>query len=129
MRRTIAVWLLIALAESINGTIRTLYLVPKLGAERAHTIGFTLALILILTIATATSRWMRSSNYWTAGLTWVALMLSFEVLLGRLQSMSWERILSEYNPLTGGVMLYGMMWLALAPRLGAYLSGVSRNKV
>ena len=42
------------------------------------------------------------------GALWVALTLTFEILLGRAIGASWDRILSDYNPARGGFMLAGL---------------------
>jgi hypothetical protein len=44
-------------------------------------------------------------------------MLVFEVTLGRALGLSWERIVSDYLPSQGGLMIVGMTVLALAPSI------------
>ncbi len=38
-KRAISVWLLIAVAESVHGTLRQLFLVPQIGEKLSHQIG------------------------------------------------------------------------------------------
>ena len=55
----------------------------------------------------------------------VVLTLVFEVGLGRLvMDYSWERIMSDYNILRGGLLSIGMVVLLLAPLLTAKLRGL-----
>jgi hypothetical protein len=60
--RSIAIWLIFIIIESLNGTIRTLWLVPLLGELRAHQISFATGSLLILTIATLFIRWLKIAN-------------------------------------------------------------------
>jgi hypothetical protein len=120
--RGFAVWLLIALAETVHGTLRTLLLVPRVGDLASRQIGVFTGSAMILAVAYLTVRWLRArsgAELLAAGLLWLALMLGFEVTLGRLLGASWERILSDYDPRQGGLMLLGMAVLAAAPALAA----------
>jgi hypothetical protein len=53
------------------------------------------------------------------GALWVGLTLVFEFSLGRATGASWSRILSDYDPSRGGLMLLGMAFMFLAPMLAA----------
>jgi hypothetical protein len=57
------------------------------------------------------------------GLVLVVLMLAFECGLGRALGYSWDRILADYDPSRGGLMLLGMIGLLYAPRFAATLRG------
>ncbi len=54
-----------------------------------------------------------------AGFLWLVLMLSFEIGLGRRLGVSWQRIVADYDPTQGGLMLIGMGVLLFAPLLAA----------
>jgi hypothetical protein len=56
--RALAVWLLIILAESIHGTLRTLLLVPVVGDFPARQISVFTGAVIIFAIAWVTHRWM-----------------------------------------------------------------------
>ncbi len=60
--RSLVVWLLFIVAESLNGTIRNLWLIPTLGDRPAHLISFVTGSILILTIATLCIRWLNARS-------------------------------------------------------------------
>jgi phosphoglycerol transferase MdoB-like AlkP superfamily enzyme len=60
--KSIAIWLILMMIESLNGTIRTLWLVPLLGDLRAHQISLAIGSLLILTIATLFVRWLKIAN-------------------------------------------------------------------
>lgn len=126
--KAIAVWLLFIMAESLNGTIRELWLVPALGSIRAHQVAFVIGSMLILAIATLLIPWLRASRISEliqVGLLWVALTLGFEVGLGHfILGYSWSRIAADYNPMQGGWMSLGIVLVALAPLIAAKVRGV-----
>ncbi len=126
--RGICVWLVFIVAESLNGTVRTLWLVPALGDLRAHQISFITGLILVLAIATIFVRWLqasRASQLLGVGLVWLLLTVVFEIVLGRfIFAYSWERIAADYNLLKGGLMPIGLVLLTLSPLIGAKIRGV-----
>jgi hypothetical protein len=125
-KRVLAVWCLIAVVETVHGILRRLYLDPVIGVASANHIGVVVGLALIFLICLATSRWIgpRSTLSWMqVGLVLVVLMLAFEFGLGRALGYSWDRLLADYDPSRGGLMLLGMIGLLYAPRLAARLRG------
>jgi len=52
---------------------------------------------------------------------WVVLTLGFEIGVGRLLGASWERILSDFNLLRGGLLGIGLLIMAFSPRITASL--------
>ena len=60
------------------------------------------------------------------GLLWLVLMLAFELLLGRAQGFSWQRIGAEFDPSQGGLMLLGLLILLFAPMAVAWLRRPAR---
>ena len=125
--RGVAIWVLIALAETVQGVLRVLMLQPVVGELRSRQIAVFTGSIVILAIATAASRWLaaRSRRELIAvGLLWLGLMLAFEILLGRLVAgFSWERIAADYDPRRGGLLLFGMAVIAVAPLVAARIRG------
>lgn len=127
MLRALAVWLLIALAESVHGTLRVIFLAPVAGDLASRQIGVFTGSIMILMIAWSTIRWVgtrTTTSLLGIGALWLVLMLSFEVALGRAFGMSWDRIASDYQPARGGFMVVGMIVLALSPLIAARLRSV-----
>jgi hypothetical protein len=122
--RALAVWLLIALVESLHGTLRELFLVPVVGAPVAGRIGFVVGSLLVIGVAWATSRWLgatRRAALLGVGALWAALMLGFELALGRARGFGWARIAAEFEPSQGGLMGFGLLLMLFAPMLGAWL--------
>ncbi len=83
--KAIAVWLLIVVAESVNGTIRQLWIAPHLGDRRAHEIGMLIAIALITLISWWSARWLAARTtqiQLLVGLLSVVLYTIFEYGLG-----------------------------------------------
>jgi hypothetical protein len=131
LRRAIAVWLLIVVAESISGTIRRLWLVPALGEHTAHQIGVVAASTLILFIAWLTARWLDAQTFkvqFQVGVLWVVLMLCFEFGVGWAIGNSMQSMLVEYDLSRGGLMGLGFLVLLFAPTFGAWAINVRKAR-
>lgn len=126
--RGVVVWLVFIVAESLNGTVRNLLLVPSLGDFWAHQISFFTGSILVLAIAIAFVQWLhatRTSQLLSIGVLWLLLTIAFEICLGRfILGYSWQRIAADYNLLHGGLMPIGLLLLTLAPLIAAKMRRV-----
>jgi hypothetical protein len=112
--------MLIMLAETGHGVVRELFIAPVIGGMRARQLGVLLGCVIIFIIAWLTARWMKATTVrqqLMTGAFWVALTLVFEISLGRATGVSWGRILSDYNPASGGVMLAGLAFMFITPWL------------
>ena len=128
--RGLVIWLLIITAESINGTVRELLIVPIVGTVQARRISFFVALIIITAITLLTIRWVgagSTARLITIGLMWACLTVGFEYALGRyVFGISTEKFLSEYDPRQGGPMLFGLVFLVLIPLAAARIRRSTR---
>jgi hypothetical protein len=118
--------LLIASLETINGTIRELFITPLIGQRPAHQLSFFIAITLILFIAWLTAPWIKAETFKSqlvVGLIWLILMLIFEFGLGFALGFSWKHLLADYNLARGGLMSFGLVIMLLAPAFGVW----SRN--
>lgn len=126
--RAIAVWLLIAAAETLHGIARTLWLVPIVGDHAARQIGVVTGSLLIFAITWFAIHWLRlrgRRELIATGALWVVLMLAFEIVLGRaVFGFGWDRIGAEFDPSRGGLMLFGFAALLLMPLVAARLRGL-----
>jgi hypothetical protein len=132
--RAFVIWLLLILLETINGTLRVLWIEPVLGAVRARQIGVVWGSVVILLIAWLTIRWISGGRRpfpldWAAiiGFVWLVLTLTFELGLGRLTGRTWPAILSDFDLTRGGWLSIGMLILALAPVIAVRLRGLHRD--
>ena len=118
--RAALVWMLFILAETGSGMVREVLIAPVIGALRARQLGVLVGCIIIFIIAWLTARWMGAGTrrqQLSVGAFWVLLTLIFEFALGRATGASWSRILSDYNPTHGGLMLLGLAFMFITPWL------------
>jgi hypothetical protein len=125
--KSLVIWLVFILLESLNGAIRIFWLVPSLGDGRAQQIAFVTGSVLVLTVSTLFSRWLqasRVSQLLSVGMLWMVLTLAFEIALGRMiLGYSWEQIAAKFNVLNGGFMPFELVLLTLAPLIAAKIRG------
>ncbi|MGD9587554.1 MAG: hypothetical protein AB7Q37_10085 [Pyrinomonadaceae bacterium] len=129
--RGIAVWLLIIAVETVHGVVRTLLIEPAIGDLRARQIGVLIGSMLIVAVSLVTVRWIGARNteeLIAIGVVWVVLTVTFEVTLGLfVAGLSMERILSDYDISRGGLMIFGLLIMLLAPVISAYFRGWSAS--
>ncbi len=122
--RAFLIWLVIAAAESLHGTARILFLQPVLGDFAARQVAVFSGCLIILTIAYFFAGWIRAktdSGLFLIGIFWVSLTVAFEISIGRAMSLSWERIFSDYDLTSGGLMGFGLLLMAFAPLIATRL--------
>ena len=128
----IIIWLIFIATESLNGTIRILWLMPTVGDPLAHQISFLMGSILLVTIATIFVPWLQISQIsqlFGVGLLWLLLTTGFEIGLGRfVLGYSWSQIAADYNIYQGGLMPFGLGLLMISPLIAAKIRGVLPNK-
>ena len=123
--KSMAVWIMLMAAESIHGTVRVLFLVPRIGELSAKQISFFTGLALILFITYLLIPWIGAKTTRTLviiGVIWAVLTFIFEIGLGRVVfNYSWDKVLTDYDLLQGGLMSIGLFILAAAPWIMAKL--------
>lgn len=121
--RGLAVWLLIIIAESVQGTLRQIFLAPIVGDFTARRIAFFASALLIFLFAYFFIRWIDAptiKSLFIVGLTWTILTALFEFGLGIfVMNYSLRRMLEDYDITRGGLMLFGMIFMFFAPYLAA----------
>ena len=125
MGRGLLVWLLIMLVETAHGVLRGVFLVPRIGADAAGRIGWPMAALVVLAIATLTLRWTGlagRASLLRLGIAWAVLTVLFELLIGALRGLDSEELLAALNPLTGSVAWTAAVML-LAPLAASWLRG------
>lgn len=128
MSRGLAVWLVIMLVETLHGLLRGLLLVPRVGEDMAGRIGWPIGLVIVLGISIALAPWMATrdtSALLRLGGLWALLTLVFEITIGLLRGFDVPHMLAELNPLAGGLAIYSLAVMFLAPLLAARLRGLT----
>ena len=124
--RAVAIWFLIALAESVYGTIRRLFIAPVMGDMSARQIGVLTGSTIIFLIPWLSIRWIGARKFTyqlEVGALWVVLTVLFEVGLGLALGYPQARILSDYNVAQGGLMGFGLLFMLFVPSLAAKVRG------
>jgi hypothetical protein len=120
--RALAAWFFIAVAESVHGILRRIFILPRLGDLRAHQVGMVVASAIIFAISWVCIRWIGArtlQELLKVGTFWVVLMAIFEVSLGLAFGYSQEAIFADYNVAKGRLMIFGMTFMLFAPALAA----------
>jgi hypothetical protein len=128
LKRAVVVWLLIAVAETVHGTLRRLFLVPLIGLKPSSQIGMVIGSGIIFAIAWLSAGWLGLGSFrrqLQVGALWVVLTLIFEFSLGLAFGYTRERILADYNLLAGGLMPLGILFMLFAPTLARRARGLS----
>lgn len=126
-------WMMLMLVEAVNGTIRRLVLDPRYGDVHARQIAVISGSALMLAVAMLTLPQLGrqpSRRWWQLGALWLLLTLVFEIGLGRLLGVAWDRIASDFDPRQGGLLAGGMLLIGAAPSLVArWRDLVERDKL
>lgn len=120
--RVLAVWFVFITVESILGTLRVLFLEPRMGAEVAQRIGLITGSAALLIVTYLLIVWMRAEGRATllgVGALWLVLTFSFEMIIGRLRGRTWPSLLADYDITRGGLMSIAMLLLLFAPLIAA----------
>jgi hypothetical protein len=127
MGRGLLIWLLIMIIESVLGTLRMLFLAPLVGADTADRIGWPVGLVIVVFTAWLLIRWTgltRTSSLLALGAIWAVLTFFFEIGVGFLRGFDWPRIMAEIDPTQGGMLVYSLIVMLLAPLVAARLARV-----
>ena len=120
VRATIA-WCGILLLAFINGGIRELLLIPRLGERAGHALSSILLSTLVLAATWFLIPWIRPADQgtaWRIGLLWLGLTLAFEFLAGHyLFGSSWDHLLADYNIGQGRIWVLVLLTTLVAPAL------------
>ncbi len=132
MTRGLLVLLLIMSLETAHGILRGVFLVPYAGERLSSLIGWPIAMVIVLVVSTLLIGWTKvtaSSALLRMGAVWALLTFVFETTIGILRGMDASRIWTEINPLAGGLMLYSLIVMLLAPLAASWLRRSDDQKV
>jgi len=122
--RAFVVWLVFIAVESVLGTLRVLFLEPRIGAEPAQATGLVTGSAALLIVAYLFIEWIRVKRraaLLEIGALWVALTFSFEMAIGHMRGRRWQSLLADYDIAHGGLMAIALVLLLFAPLIAAWL--------
>lgn len=129
MIRVVSLCVVLAGAETLHGIARTLLVVPRLGKERAlklsaltgSALAFAICLLLVPPI-----RLNGTVAHLLLGLVLAAFMAAFDLAIGRVvMRKAWGKLWPDFDPRTGNYLLFGLLFLCIAPLLVNWLRGAS----
>ena len=119
--RLVAVWFVIMLIAILNGAVRDILLVPRLGDPVARALSCLTLAALIVLVTWISLRWIHPvslDDAWTIGVMWVAMTLTFEFVAGHyLFHTAWSTLLADYNLLAGRLWIVVLVTTIVAPAL------------
>jgi hypothetical protein len=117
--KAIAVGLLIAAGEVLNGNIRVRIIQRKYGRKKGKQMSFFSGVMIFTVIAWFLLPWIDPKNILDCirvGLIWVFIMIILDLFFGRFVfRFSWVKILEDFNPVKGNLLGVGMILLLLCP--------------
>jgi hypothetical protein len=111
--KAFGVWLVMLVAAFVNGAIREILIVPRVGEQVGHIIGvvvFSGAIFGITYVFITTLAPLSSSTLFAMGLFWLVLSLLFEFgFFHYVMHEPWEKLLADYNLFRGRLLI--VVWL------------------
>jgi hypothetical protein len=111
--KAFGVWLILLVAAFINGGIREMLIVPRVGEQVGHIIGvvvFSGAIFGITYVFVKAMGQLPSSTLFLIGLFWLVLSLLFEFgFFHYVMHEPWEKLLADYNIFKGRLLI--IVWL------------------
>jgi hypothetical protein len=124
--RALGLWVVLMLVETLQGLWRVKVLAIWIGEAAAREVSVFTGSLVILLITFACIGWIsaRSARTLLLGLTWVALTVVYEFVLGRFVfHQTWSDIASDFDLLHGRFLPIGLLILMFSPLLAAWLRG------
>ena len=125
--RVLALCVVLAGAETLHGIARTVWLVPRIGKERALKLSIVTGSLLAFGVCFALVpgvglQGLREHFYLGAGLA--LFMAGFDLAMGKLLlRRSWKKALADFDPSTGNLLIVGLALLVTFPALVSLLRG------
>ncbi|MEO8029784.1 MAG: hypothetical protein ABJC74_12435 [Gemmatimonadota bacterium] len=117
--RTLLIWFALLLIAVVNGGIREILLVPRIGIEAGHALSSITLSAGIVLVTWLTLSWVGPASArqaWLIGLAWLVMTLVFEFGFGHyLRGQPWRVLLEDYNLLNGRIWLLVLLTTAVAP--------------
>jgi len=115
--RAFLVWLVIIAAESVHGALRRLLFSAQVDFA-VRQISVVVGVVMIFAITWVLLDWIRirtARGALAIGAAWVGMTVAFELALGRLTGIGWDRIAADYDLPNGGLMPLGLLAMGLTP--------------
>jgi hypothetical protein len=125
--RVIALCIALACAETLHGIARTMFLVPKIGKQRALRYSIISGSLLALTVCYFFVPGIGLSTFaqhLLLGIVLAIFMATFDLVMGMtLLHRSWKKAFEDFNPATGNLLIFGLGFLVFCPAIVGWLHG------
>jgi hypothetical protein len=123
--RVLAICVVLACTETLNGIARIVILNPRLGKKRALKVSFasasTLAFVVCLLLVPGVGL-SGTIDHVYLGLVLAAFMALFDIAISTLLfRRSWGMTISDFNPFTGNLLVFGLALLVVFPPIVYYI--------
>lgn len=110
VQKSLEVWLFVAIAASMNGMFRSLFLVPRIGEHTSHVLSvLMLMIVVLLSSSVLVNKLLRNydnADLFIIGSFWAALTVSVDCMFEHyVLDIPWRSILSDYNLLSGRIWI------------------------
>lgn len=125
--RVVSLCVVLAGAETLHGIARTVWVIPRIGKERAlkwsaftgSALAFAICLVLVPPIGL-----VGAAAHLVLGVVLAAFMVAFDLAIGRfLMRKSWQKLWPDFDPRTGNYLSFGLAFLVVAPWLVSWVRG------
>ena len=115
----LVVWIGMAMLAVINGIIRELVILPRIGDQLRHiasTILLTGAILLVTYVFFLRAQLSYSNKQLVGiGFSWYVLTIGFEFIVGFLEGAPPSEVLAQYNVFAGNIWVIVPVTLLVAP--------------
>lgn len=124
--RSFLTGLLVVAVEMLHGVFRVKFLNPRVGDKAARRLGVFTGSALLLLLAWLVVPWVNPgltiAHALVTGFVWLCMLLALDVSVGRFVfRFRWSRILDDFNPRKGSLLLFGMAFALISPLLATLL--------
>jgi hypothetical protein len=110
VQKSLEVWLFLAIAVSMNGMFRSLFLVPRIGEYTSHVLSvLILMIVVLLSSSVLVNKLLKdyaNSDLFLIGSLWAVLTLSVDLVFEHyVLEIPWRAILSDYNLSSGRIWI------------------------
>lgn len=124
----LGVWILMAVVAVLNGGLREVVLIPRIGEYGGHVLSTALLVVAILLLSGLYFTWTTVAytrlELVLVGALWTALTVGFEFLVGAVEGTPVSVTLGQYNVLAGQVWIAVPVTLFLSPLLFGWYLGL-----
>jgi hypothetical protein len=120
VQRSCEVWLFVAVAGSMNGMFRSLFLVPRVGEHTAHVLSVLILIIVVLlsssVLVNKLLKEFANADLFLIGSLWVVLSISVDFVFEHyVLEVPWKEIARDYNLFSGRIWVLVLVTEFLGP--------------